>query len=335
VVYVLDMAEIPTFQAGKIDAAAYARRIAANAQLTVDGKDVALVPVAVIPPSTIATHHTNGYAYGTVNPLPSLAVTAGLSSDHLDRGLLSRKQVNPKFGAIWNVTQTTTVRGAAFRSLRRTLVTSQTIEPTEVAGFNQFFDDATSTDAWQYGLGLDKSIGAGWYAGAEGTLRIMKVPIIPAGTRTPIDTDREDQFATAYVNGTPTQWLSIASDYTFEHLIREPNARNADLVARSKIHRVSGEARAFHSSGLFARFKESFVDQRGRFLNVRNALFSGADSFWVADASAGYRFPRQVGTVSLDVRNVFDSTFLYQDSSPRESTIMPARVVTARLTLTF
>jgi ABC-type nickel/cobalt efflux system permease component RcnA len=43
--YVLDMAEIPTYQAGRIDQRAYARRIAANAHLTVDGKPVALVPL--------------------------------------------------------------------------------------------------------------------------------------------------------------------------------------------------------------------------------------------------------------------------------------------------
>src|SRR6266446_9037611 len=43
--YVLDMAEIPTFQAGRIDARAYARRIARNAQLVVDGKAVPLVPL--------------------------------------------------------------------------------------------------------------------------------------------------------------------------------------------------------------------------------------------------------------------------------------------------
>jgi hypothetical protein len=35
--YVLDLAEIPTFQAGKIDAQSYARRIARGAQLTVNG----------------------------------------------------------------------------------------------------------------------------------------------------------------------------------------------------------------------------------------------------------------------------------------------------------
>jgi ABC-type nickel/cobalt efflux system permease component RcnA len=43
--YVLDMAEIPTFQAGHIDARAYARRIARNAQLVVDGKAAQLVPL--------------------------------------------------------------------------------------------------------------------------------------------------------------------------------------------------------------------------------------------------------------------------------------------------
>ena len=43
--YVLDMAEIPTFQAGRIDARAYARRIARNAQLVVGGPAARLVPL--------------------------------------------------------------------------------------------------------------------------------------------------------------------------------------------------------------------------------------------------------------------------------------------------
>jgi nickel/cobalt transporter (NicO) family protein len=43
--YVLDLAEIPTFQAGRIDARTYAREIAQNARLSVDGKSFALRPV--------------------------------------------------------------------------------------------------------------------------------------------------------------------------------------------------------------------------------------------------------------------------------------------------
>jgi ABC-type nickel/cobalt efflux system permease component RcnA len=43
--YVLDLAEIPTFQAGHIDARAYARRIAANAHLSLAGEPARLVPL--------------------------------------------------------------------------------------------------------------------------------------------------------------------------------------------------------------------------------------------------------------------------------------------------
>ncbi|MFL5921595.1 MAG: nickel/cobalt transporter [Gaiellaceae bacterium] len=43
--YVLDLAEIPTFQAGRIDSHVYARRIAMNAHLTVDGRMATLRPV--------------------------------------------------------------------------------------------------------------------------------------------------------------------------------------------------------------------------------------------------------------------------------------------------
>jgi nickel/cobalt transporter (NicO) family protein len=44
--YVLDLAEIPTFQAGRIDAHEYARRLARGARLTVNGRPALLVPVA-------------------------------------------------------------------------------------------------------------------------------------------------------------------------------------------------------------------------------------------------------------------------------------------------
>ncbi len=43
--YVLDLAEIPTFQAGHIDARRFARRIARGARLTVNGRRLRLVPV--------------------------------------------------------------------------------------------------------------------------------------------------------------------------------------------------------------------------------------------------------------------------------------------------
>jgi nickel/cobalt transporter (NicO) family protein len=46
VLYVLDLAEIPTYQTGRIDARAYAKRLAAGARLELDGRRVPLTPVA-------------------------------------------------------------------------------------------------------------------------------------------------------------------------------------------------------------------------------------------------------------------------------------------------
>jgi ABC-type nickel/cobalt efflux system permease component RcnA len=58
--YVLDMAEIPTYQAGRIDRRAYAGRIARNAHLTVDGRPARLVPLgtALAHPREAAGLHT-------------------------------------------------------------------------------------------------------------------------------------------------------------------------------------------------------------------------------------------------------------------------------------
>jgi ABC-type nickel/cobalt efflux system permease component RcnA len=58
--YVLDMAEIPTYQAGHIDRRAYAKRIARNAQLQVDGHRMRLVPLgtALSHPRGAAGLHT-------------------------------------------------------------------------------------------------------------------------------------------------------------------------------------------------------------------------------------------------------------------------------------
>ena len=46
--YVLDLAEIPTFQVGRIDARLYARRIARGAHLTVNGRRVRLIPIETV-----------------------------------------------------------------------------------------------------------------------------------------------------------------------------------------------------------------------------------------------------------------------------------------------
>jgi hypothetical protein len=45
------------------------------------------------------------------------------------------------------------------------MINNQTIEPTQVAGFNQFFVDAEGTDAWRYGIAMDQKFSKDLFAG--------------------------------------------------------------------------------------------------------------------------------------------------------------------------
>jgi hypothetical protein len=90
------------------------------------------------------------------------------------RALESRNQLNPKFGITWNILPNTTLRAAAFRVFKRTLLTNQTLEPTQIAGFNQFYDDLESTESRRFGVAVDQKFSQTIFAGVEFSRRELK-----------------------------------------------------------------------------------------------------------------------------------------------------------------
>jgi tetratricopeptide (TPR) repeat protein len=287
------------------------------------------------PPETIETRHSNEYVYGDVNVLERVTVIAGISHDDFRDGLVKRNPVNPKVGAIWDIDSATTVRAAAFRVVERTLISGQTVEPTQVAGFNQFFYDAGGTESDRYGVALDRRLAGSVAAGGELSLRKLHVPAFDAETGQLIESDRQERQFKAYLHSTPATWIAVTGQYQFERLSRDPQGNNEGLLARVRTHRIIGETRMFASSGAFGRVRATFVDQDGRFQNAVQVVEPGADRFWTLDGAVGYRLPRRHGMAALEVRNVFDHAFRFQDSSPEEPTILPARQVLARLTFVF
>ena len=101
-------------------------------------------------------------------------MTLGVSGDffHEEEGIGHRDQANPKGGITWNPSFSpgTTFRAAGFRALKRTLVNQQTLEPTQVAGFNQFYDDPSGTSSWRYGAAIDQKFGSSRLRGRRGLL---------------------------------------------------------------------------------------------------------------------------------------------------------------------
>ncbi len=99
--------------------------------------------------------HPRGYVYGNLNFPEPVTWTVGLSYDDYKEDEFHEQKVNPKFGVRWNIFDNLQFRAAWFQTLKPALANNQTLEPTQIAGFNQFFDDVNATKSTRYGFGLD------------------------------------------------------------------------------------------------------------------------------------------------------------------------------------
>jgi hypothetical protein len=259
-----------------------------------------------------------------------------LSGDSLDVG--NKDQFNPKFGVTWNPFPATTFRAAAFRVLKRTLITDQTLEPTQVAGFNQFFDDINGTEAWRYGGAIDQKITKDIFGGVEFSKRDLKVTFLdfaedPANP-TAREVDWDEYLARAYLFWTPHPWLALRTGYVFEQFKREEEFTLG--VKEVDTHRVPLGFAFFHPSGLSASLGATYWNQDGTFTGVLGTDFRpGSDDFWTVDAAIGYRLPKRYGFITVGARNLFDQEFKFFDTDLRNPIIQPDRTVFARITLSF
>ena len=295
--------------------------------------------------SSTNPRQSNLYIYSQVHYFKDVAVTFGASTDFFKGQIadktLKRDQFNPKFGLTWTPVAGTTLRAAVFRTLKRSLLTDQTIEPTQVSGFNQFFDDVEGARAWRYGIGIDQKFSPQIYGGAEFSKRDLKVPGVVFNEETfsidIIEADWEENLARAYLYWTPFSRLALSTEYQFERMER-PTEFAADNITRLNTHRVLFGIGFFDPSGFSARINPTYVSQDGKFLEgppFDKKIISKDDQFWIFDASVSYRLPKRTGIVSIEARNLFDRSIKFQDTDPSNPSIYPKRLLLAKFTLVF
>lgn len=289
-------------------------------------------------PSQFDTSHSNLYVYSHLNLPRDFVWTVGVSADFFQGGALDveKQQLNPKFGVMWNPFTGTTVRGAVFRTFKRTLLSDQTIEPTQVAGFNQFFDDGELTDAWRYGVGIDQKLTNCLFAGVEFSRRDFVTPVFRLDPQQPpIEVEAEEDIGRAYLYWTPHPWVALGPEYQYELTKFGPEGP-LNGISKLVTHRFGFGANFYHPSGLLARIKPTFVTQEDHF---RPFIFSpvtkGDSEFVVIDASIGYRLPKRLGLIELVAKNLFDESFRFQDTNPLNPDITPRRFILARWSISF
>ncbi|MCP3877696.1 MAG: TonB-dependent receptor [Sulfitobacter sp.] len=310
-------------------------------------------PAPVLPPNIFSTDSdikdTRGYVYGNIQLSDAVLATLGVSYLNYNEDLVSDgitndfEKWNPKLGIRWGITDTLTARAAYFKTVKPVLVSNRTLEPTQVAGFNQFFDDPNATRSTRYGAGLDWRPLSNLHIGGELTKRELESPAIDFSAGKAVYEDRDEWLHRLYLFWTPADRWSISGEVVFDKFTNVDNSLVADIVPdRVTTWTIPLKATYFHPSGWFAGAGVTYVDQEVRRDDSRSVLAQGDSSFTLVDAAIGYRLPRRRGLFSLSVQNLFDEEFDYQDNSyrtfsdqPYVSPYVPERTLLARFLLSF
>jgi len=276
--------------------------------------------------------HMNLYMYSYIRYPKNVTLTLGASGDFYRNDIWGdRDQFNPKFGVTWNVFPATTIRAVVFRIFKRGFVNDQTLEPTQVAGFNQFFYDADGTRSWRYGAAIDQKFSGNIFGGVEYSQRDLDVPY--ENEFLTIDqVGWKERLGRAYLFLTPHPWVALSAEYQYERFDRQQELNHG--IEEVKTQRVPLGVGFFHPCGIFLRLKETYFNQKGDFQSQFSDDFvPGSDDFWITDAAVGYRLPKRYGIFSVDARNLFDKSFRYQDTDPVSPVLQPVRTVVFKFTL--
>jgi tetratricopeptide (TPR) repeat protein/outer membrane protein assembly factor BamB len=286
----------------------------------------------------------SGFFYVNAKIPTDVTWTIGSSIDHYHQTGLTFTKLNPKAGVQWQIVKGVEARAAAFRTVKPPLIAERTIRPTQVAGFNQTFDDSVGTEAWRYGVGLDIQFSKEIKGGFEVSHRSFS-EIVFQGDNMARD-NRDENLYQVYMYWTPHDQWALSGEFIYDQY---RSNQNIDTSVPEKVTTLSlpVSARFFSPTGLFAGVTGTFVHQD---VQRRTAPSDedGNDNFFVVNLGFGYRLPQRRGLIGLEVGNVFDTSVSYQDDGfrqfrdssadaiqPTASPFIPERTFMARVTLNF
>lgn len=292
--------------------------------------------VTSVESSTYASHVTL-YSYAQVETPFNSQVTLGLSENWLDSPIEDKNELNPKVGLSWRPRPGTTLRCAYFQTLQRRFTYSQTIEPTQVAGFNQFYDDFEASSAWNSGIGLDQAFGENWFGGLSYLYRNLEVPIPTVSTdglQVLLEDTWQEELGTAYLYWAPTSWLTLGLQYSLEKYSHEQMEGPLGISSLTT-NKITPAIHIFHPCGVSVSTQANYVDQHGDFGSAMFGFYPDKEQFWTLDLALNYRLPQRYGLVTVEIKNLLDEQFRFLDTDPSAPRLLPEQQIWAKFTLVF
>jgi tetratricopeptide (TPR) repeat protein len=306
------------------------------------------------------------YGYAKIRDLGPVEIVAGAAAEGVRSpvGLLPPRdsqiipssvefdtwRLSPKVGLTATFKSGTTIRAAVFSKLASSIGRLQTLEPTQVSGFNQFYEDVGGTRSWNYGLGFDQKLGIVFF-GASGLRRESVVP--EADCPTPgqfsgcrgqqgtqlAERDNVEDLVSLYANVLIWKIASASVDYNYSRRDFETTV-NVPLTTEfedyNKTKRLRPQVRVFLPVGFYTSVAGSYYTQEVHlFLDVTSAERRVQTArFWTLDAAVGWRLPRRLGSISIEGTNLSDREFLFYEQSLQEN-VIPARRIALRADFAF
>ncbi len=295
--------------------------------------------------------HEKIYFYSNWSFPANITTTLGFSfnshsasNNLINKNNFSFTDIYPKLGLQWNITSNSRLRMAWFETATAESTARQTIEPTQVAGFVQIFDDPTGSRSQRKGVGLDTRVTKNVYHGIEASGRNLKVPVF--GT-TLVDKSNEELYRMYLYWLLDSKWV-VRGEIQYERYSRD---KNAEIIGfepyRTETLSIPLSINYFNPNGLFTSIEGSFVRQDIKRLDPNpnsdlNSRFkyAGLSNFFLLDITGGYRLPNRKGLISVEIRNLLDQNFDYRQphfysSEPIRVRYFPDRTVFARLTFNY
>lgn len=270
------------------------------------------------------------YAYINLKPTARITGTLGLTYDFSDYPAqkLSNVDLYPKIGILWNVGNKIKLRFAHFRENKRPIATVQTIEPTQIAGFNQFYDDLAEKYFWFYGGAIDMAIQPNLFTGVEISRR--KVFNLKGG-----DLYFQKNTSKFYINWSPLDQLAVSIQYNY---VEKYSPKSTNVLSTNI---VPLDFKYFLPSGFYGKLTGTYINQALDTANQTQVDFNSSN-FFLLDASIGFRLPKRLGVLSIEGKNLLNKKFRFEDLSGDENNVffnpslfIPERTIFGRITFNF
>jgi len=268
--------------------------------------------------STTQQTQSNIYLYNYIN-IKNINIIFGFSNDDSNSDYIygSANKLNHKLGILFDATKDVKIRAAAFSTLTRSLTTSQTIEPTQIAGFNQFYEDQLATTADNLALGIDYRTKSN-SAGIELIKRNLIIPGNDSGNR--IEDGQKELVYRAYLHFLLNNNISTGIEWLYEEFDKELTSR---LPSNQPKNLMTHKIPLFVSTSILnfsARLSMTYYDQDVITPDASQNLSTQRDSFWIGNLQLSHKLSKRNGEIRLTVNNLFDQKFGYYDSTFRTVT---------------